>query len=83
MQNLRGINLSNYFLICRDWIAEFSPCWFCIPPLIRPALRRATFPQGKAFFRQPPIYRSRSFIEKHTNPLRANAAAARLRWVIQ
>ena len=29
------------------------------------------------------FYRSRSFIEKHTNPLRANAAAARLRWVIQ
>ena len=35
------------------------------------------------FTLQPPIYPSRSFIEKHTNPLRANAAAARLRWVIQ
>nr|DAF55467.1 MAG TPA: hypothetical protein [Podoviridae sp. ctgFL11] len=24
------------------------PYRFCFPPLIRPALRRATFPQGKA-----------------------------------
>ena len=48
MQNLGRTSLGSFPSVHRNKIVKVSPHRFCVPSLIRPAYRRATFPQGKA-----------------------------------